>query len=79
MIKLEVGDKVYVSKADGADPSGWAVFNGKGFKAPCGMIYQVRFCIDIAESHANEARSWLENYHCMIEQGTADGTLQREG
>jgi len=87
MIKLEVGDKIYISKSDGGAPAGWAIWqtgelarSRLGFTASCGIEYDIDYCRQLMENHFGVSfyHKWHENYHHMMEQAFGDGMWEWE-
>ena len=83
MGKLEIGDKVWVSTADGAEKRGWAVWDGEKWLAPCGISYWPRFLKDylrtqsLYRKHCNDVaiEFYGVNWKHMAEQLIATGEM----
>ena len=87
-MRIQLGDTITVSRADGARPGGKAVWKNKNkyyaegaFWAACGEIYTFNRMREIvADYHRatncyNSEVSFDNNYECMMEQMMCDGTF----
>ncbi len=72
MTKLVPGDKVWVSRRDDADKSGWAEWTGNCWVAPCGLKYDLsymKYVLWLDSANASAAQ-----YFRMAEQLIADSS-----
>lgn len=88
MRKLQVGDKIYVSKEDGAVRDGWAVWEddpklGLGFRGSCDLFYdnqdlhELSAWAGIIDGRNSDDDIGDEdcNYWCMAQQLIMEGLI----
>ena len=81
-VKLEPGDKFWVTRRDGADTPGWAEWNGRCFLAPCGLRYWKADILCELRSVQVELKMdgcvpthYLERWVFIAEQLIAEGSI----
>lgn len=87
MQKLQVGDKIYVSKEDGAVRDGWAVWEddprlGLGFRGSCNLFYDNQDLYELSawagnidNPNPNDINEGDCDYWCMVQQLIMEGLI----
>jgi hypothetical protein len=77
-MKLNPGDKVWVTRGDGSEKTGWAEWDGECWLAPCSVPYYVgelsKYLSPYSYGHLDEMGR--PNWMHMAEQLIAEGAMK---